>query len=150
MSEEDVAAALREVLQIVDRVPEAALEAANAAIGWRDLDASLALLAAEYEPELTHLRGGQARLLTFHDQRTIIELEVSADRGQARLLGQLDPPREADVTAETAETTGQSRTVRADPQGRFSFTELRDGWVRLVIADADQPSGRTVTEWFLV
>ncbi|HEY3734715.1 MAG TPA: hypothetical protein VGL63_12450 [Streptosporangiaceae bacterium] len=147
MSEEDVAAALREVLQMVDRVPEAALEAANAAIGWRDLDANLALLAAEYGPELTHLRGGQARLLTFHDQRTIIEVEVSADRGQARLLGQLDPPREADVTAETA---GQSRTVRADPQGRFSFTELRDGWVRLVIADADQPSDRSVTEWFLV
>ena len=47
MSEEDVAAALREVLQMVDRVPEAALEAANAAIGWRDLDADLATRPGE-------------------------------------------------------------------------------------------------------
>jgi hypothetical protein len=147
MNEEEVAAALSEVLQMVDRVPQAALEAANAAIGWRDLDTDLALLAAEYGPELTHLRGGQARLLTFHSERAIIELEVSADPERARLLGQLDPPREVAVTAET---TGQSRTVRTDHQGRFSLTELRHGWVRLVIGDADQPTDRTVTEWFLV
>lgn len=147
MSEEDVAAALREVLQMVDQVPEAALEAANASIGWRDLDADLALLTAEYGRELTHLRGGQPRLLTFHSERATIELEVSADRGQARLLGQVDPPREVDVTAETA---GPSRTIRTDHQGRFSITELRDGWMRLVICDADQPTDRTMTEWFLV
>jgi hypothetical protein len=146
MSEEDVAAALREVLQTVDRVPEAALEAANTAIGWRDLDADLALLTAEYGPQLTHLRGGQARLLTFDSGQTTIELEVSSDRGQARLLGQLDPPREADVTAETA---GESHTIRTDHQGRFSLTELPGGWMRLVIGDGDQPADRTMTEWFL-
>jgi hypothetical protein len=147
MSEEDVAAALREVLRIVDQVPEAALQAANATIGWRDLDADLALLTAEYGSELAHLRGGQARLLTFHSEQTIIELEVSADRGKARLLGQLDPPREADVTVQTA---GPSRTTRADRQGRFTITELSDGWVRLVIAGADQPADHTMTEWFRV
>ncbi|HEX4061283.1 MAG TPA: hypothetical protein VHY58_09715 [Streptosporangiaceae bacterium] len=147
MSEEDVAAALRELLQIVDQVPEAALSAANATIGWRDLDADLASLAAEYGPELAHLRGGQARLLTFHSERTIIELEVSAERGKARLLGQLDPPREVDVTVQTA---GPPRTTRTDHRGRFTVTELSDGWVRLVISDAGQPAGRTMTEWFRV
>ncbi|HEY1915881.1 MAG TPA: carboxypeptidase-like regulatory domain-containing protein [Streptosporangiaceae bacterium] len=147
MSEDDVAAALRAVLQIVDQVPQAALQAANEAIGWRDPDADLALLAAEHEPELAHLRGGQARLLTFHSERAIIELEVSAERGEARLLGQLDPPREVDVAAETA---GQSRTTRTDHQGRFTITGLSGGWVRLVISGTAQPADRTVTEWFRV
>ena len=92
-----VEAALRVVLTAVDRVPEAALAAANAAIGWRDLDAELALFAVESGLELSHLRGGQPRLLTFRVGQRIIELEVSSVAGIARLLGQLDPPGEATV-----------------------------------------------------
>ena len=37
MNDDNVEAALRAVLTAVDRVPEAALAAANATIGWRDL-----------------------------------------------------------------------------------------------------------------
>jgi hypothetical protein len=143
MSEEDAGTALRALLAAVDRVPGAALEAANAAIGWRSLDADLARLTTESGLELSHLRGGQPRLLTFRCGPTIIELEVSSVDGVARLLGQLDPPRDAEVTVESAAGPWDTR---ADIQGRFSFAGLRADWMRVVVAGAADE--RTATEWF--
>jgi len=144
MSEEEVAARLRAVLATVDRVPQAALQAAKSAIAWRDPDAALAQLAAESGLEPVGLRG-QPRLLTFHSGQTIIELEVSSDGGVARLLGQLDPPGEAAVTIESA---AQSWTSRADSHGRFSAADLTAGWMRVVIVWPGRPGERTATEWF--
>jgi hypothetical protein len=143
MSEEDTGTALRALLAAVDQVPGAALEAANAAIGWRSLNADLARLTAESELELSHLRGGQPRLLTFRCGPTIIELEVSSADGVARLLGQLDPPGDPRVTVESA---AGPHATRADSQGRFSFSGLRADWMRVVIAGAGDE--RTATEWF--
>jgi hypothetical protein len=140
-----VEAALRVVLTAVDRVPEAALAAANAAIGWRDLDAELALFAAESGLELSHLRGGQPRLLTFRVGQKVIELEVSSVAGIARLLGQLDPPGEARVTIESA---AQPRNTRADSHGRFTVVGLDDSWMRVIVARADDAEERMATEWF--
>jgi hypothetical protein len=144
---EDVAAALRALLTTVDRVPQVALSAANAAIGWRDLDADLARLVTESELEPSHLRGGQPRLLSFRSGHTLIELEVSSVGGVARLLGQLDPPREAEVTIESA---AGPRATRADSQGRFSVADLRADWMRIVVAPprARGEGDRTTTEWF--
>lgn len=146
MGEKETAAALRAVLGMVDRVPQAARQAANDAIRWRDLDADLARLTADAGLGLAHLRGGQPRLLTFRSGQTIIELEVSASEGLARLLGQLDPPGEAEVTVESA---GQARTTRADAQGRFAVADLRPGWMRVVVAQAGGGNTRQATEWFL-
>jgi hypothetical protein len=144
MGEEEMAAALRELLATVDRVPEAALTAANAAIGWRRLDGELARLIAESGPQLSHLRGRQPRLLTFRHGDVIVELEVSSDDGVARLLGQVDPPQQADVTIESA---AESRSLRTDGQGRFTVTDLPAGWMRVVVGwAAGRP--RTTTEWF--
>ena len=140
-----VEAALRVVLTAVDRVPEAALAAANAAIGWRDLDAELALFAVESGLELSHLRGGQPRLLTFRVGQKIIELEVSSVAGIARLLGQLDPPGEAAVTIESA---AQPRNTRADSHGRFTVVGLDDSWMRVIVIRADDARERMATEWF--
>ena len=151
MSEDDVAAALRALLATVDRVPESALRAANAAIGWRDLDADLARLTAESGLELTHLRGGQPRLLTFRSGPGIIELEVSSVGGVARLLGQLDPPREAAVTIELAaadESAAETRTTQADSHGRFSVADLSAAWMRVVVAPVGEGDERMATEWF--
>jgi hypothetical protein len=145
MSEEDIGAALHALLATVDRVPEAAVQAANAAIGWRDLDADLVRLTAESGLELTHLRGGQPRLLTFRSGQTVIELEVSSVGGVARLLGQLDPPQEAEVTIESA---AESRTTRADSHGRFSVADLRADWMRVVVAATGEEGERKATEWF--
>lgn len=145
MNDDNIEAALRAVLAAVDRVPEAALAAANAAIGWRDLDADLALLTSEAGLGLSHLRGGPPRLLTFRSGQQVIELEVSSAAGVARLLGQLDPPAEADVTIESA---GGSRSARADRRGRFSVVGLSDSWMRVIVSHADDPAARTATEWF--
>lgn len=146
MNDDNIEASLRAVLAAVDRVPEAALAAANAALGWRDLDADLALLTSESGLALSaHLRGGPPRLLTFRSGQQVIELEVSSAAGATRLLGQLDPPAEADVTIETAEG---SRTIRADSRGRFSVAGLSDSWMRVIVTHADHPDARTATEWF--
>jgi hypothetical protein len=150
MSEDDVAAALRTLLATVDRVPENAVRAANAAIGWRDLDADLARLTAESGLELSHLRGGQPRLLTFRSGQSTIELEVSSVGGVARLLGQLDPPQEAVVTIELAadESAAETRTTRADSHGRFSVADLSAVWMRVVVTPAGEGDERKATEWF--
>jgi len=145
MSEDNVEAALRAVLAAVDRIPEAALQAANAAIGWRDLDADLARLTTESGLELSHLRGGQPRLLAFRNGQTVIELEVFSNEGIAGLLGQLDPPREADVTIESAT---QSRNTRTNSHGRFGVADLKDGWMRVIVTQANNEGKRTATEWF--
>jgi hypothetical protein len=144
MGEEEMAARLRALLAMVDRVPQAALQAANEAIAWRDPDGALARLAADSGLEISGLRG-QPRLLTFRSGQTIIELEVSSDGGVARLLGQPDPPGEATVTIESA---GQSRAARADSQGRFSAADLTAGWMRVIVVSPGCPGERTVTEWF--
>jgi hypothetical protein len=145
MNDDKVEAILRAVLAVVDRVPEAALAVANAAIGWRDLDEGLALFAAEPELAASHLRGTRPRLLTFRKGQTVIELEVSCVAGIARLLGQLDPPREADVTIESAV---QPRNTHADGHGRFSVFGLNAGWMRIIVTGADRVDGRAATEWF--
>ena len=149
MSDDEVEAALREMLAVVDRVPDSALAAARAAFGWRDMDAKLALLTSESGIELAHLRGAQPRLLTFQEGQTVIELEVSAIAGVTRLLGQLDPPGEAEVTIESA---AQPRRIRADGHGRFSAVGLNDSWMRVIVTRADHEAHhedtRTATEWF--
>jgi hypothetical protein len=145
MGENTAEATLRAVLAVVDHVPEAALTAAKASIGWRDLDAIPVLFAAESELELSHLRGAAPRLLTFRRGQAVIELEVSSVAGIARLIGQLDPPGEADVTIESA---AQPRRTRADSQGRFCVVGLNASWMRVVVNGADQGGGHTATEWF--
>ena len=147
MSDEDLEMALRGLFRDVDQVPSAAREAANAALGWRAVNAELAQLTADSGRELTHLRGGPPRLLTFTDRLMLIELEISPAGGAALLLGQLDPPRAAEVTVEAA--TGP-RTTHADEHGRFMVTGLADGWTRVVVSRSGQGTGPSMTEWFLI
>jgi hypothetical protein len=152
MSEEAIAAALQDLMATVDRVPATALQAANASFGWRTVDADLAALTADAGRAAAHRRGGQPRLLTFSRGQTTIELEVSSAGGVARLLGQLDPPRQAEITVESAGLTpgdgAGSRATRADSQGRFSVPGLVAGWTRVVVAPADGQGERISTEWF--
>jgi hypothetical protein len=144
MSHEDLESALSGLFADIDQVPRAAREAANAALGWRAVDAELAQLTADSGRELTHLRGGAPRLLTFAGTGLLIELEVSPADGAALLLGQLDPPRAAEVTVEVA--TGPLRT-HADGHGRFTVPGLAGGWTRVVVNRAG--TGAVTTEWFL-
>jgi hypothetical protein len=146
MSHEDLESALRGLFRDVDQVPAAARATANAALGWRAVHAELAQLTADSGRELAHLRGAAPRLLTFAGDRMLIELELSPADGAARLLGQLDPPRAAEVTVEAV---SGPRTTQADERGRFTVTGLAGGWTRVVVNHADSGAGPVRTEWFL-
>jgi hypothetical protein len=149
MSADDVSAALRALLAQADRVPAAALAAANAALGWRDLDAELARLTGESALAVAHLRGGPPRLLAFRGPRVLVELEVAGAGETIRLLGQLDPPEAAEITVEWA---AGRRRGRADERGRFSLDGLPAGWLRVAVAPVPvpgaAPAAPTRTEWF--
>jgi len=145
MDDEELGQMLRDLLAASDPVPPPSMQAAYEAIGWRDADSELALLAAE--PAAAQLRGGQSQLLTFSSGGLVVDLEVAeANDGSVRLVGQLDPPHAAEVTVESA---GGARWVRADDQGRFAADGLPGGWTRVVVADGATRQTRTATEWFL-
>jgi hypothetical protein len=149
MSADDVSSALRALLAQADRVPAAALAAAHAALGWRDLDAELARLTAEPALAVSHLRGGPPRLLAFRGPRILVELEMADVCGTIRLLGQLAPAAAAEITVESA--TG-CRAGRADERGRFIVDGLPAGWLRVAVtpvpAAGTEPGTPTRTEWF--
>jgi hypothetical protein len=147
MNDNELESALRRLFQDVDQPPQTAREAANAALGWRAVHAELAQLTADSGRELTHLRGGPPRLLTFAGRLLLIELEVSPADDATLLLGQLDPPQSAEVTVEAA--TGP-RTTYADEHGRFIAVALTDGWTRVAVGLPGQGTEPVRTEWFLV
>jgi len=145
MNDEELGEVLRAVLAAADPVPQASLQAAYESIGWRDPDTELALLDSEPTLQLAHLRGRPARLLTFRVGDLVIDLEISDEDGQVRLLGQLDPPQAADVAVQSASA---SRTLQADNQGRFTVEGLPDGWMRVLVASGKAEGERVTTEWF--
>jgi hypothetical protein len=139
--------ALREMLAVVDPVPTSARAAASAALSWRDIDAQLATLTSDSLTELVGpaVRGTPPRLLTFATGTLVIDLEVTAESGEVRLLGQLTPAAAADVTIEWA---GGSRSVTTDARGRFAADGLPIDWLRVGVGGAD--ASRSRTEWFKV
>jgi hypothetical protein len=144
MSDERIGAALTEIFVAVDPVPPAALAAAMDAFGWRDLDLQLAALTFETAADqlLAHTRGLAPRLLTFTCAEIAIDVEVGSDDDGVRLLGQIDPPSSAEVTAEA---DGLEATRRADARGRFQFDGLPSRRMRLVVSLGGR---RVATEWF--
>ena len=144
MNEENTAAALTALFATVDPVPADAMAAAYDAFAWRDIDAELAQLTFETAADqtLAHMRGEAPRLLTFTSEGVTIDLEVATEDGVVRLLGQLDPPRAAEIRVEWA---GGSVLIRSDARGRFQVDDLADGRMRIVVF-VDET--RIATEWF--
>ena len=144
MNDESAAAALTALFATVDPVPAATMTAAYDAFEWRDFDAELASLTFETAADVSHAhtRGEAPRLLTFTGENITIDLEVANEGGTVRLLGQLDPPRAADVRAEWA---GGSVLIRSDTRGRFQMVDLSTGRMRVSVQLDD---ARVATEWF--
>ena len=145
---------LRALFAEVDPVPPLVIEAANAALGWRSLDADLAELlrdSALEEESLAVARGGGegTRSLTFSTPELTIDVEIHEDDGGHILLGQLSPPRIATVEVQTVDEPVVS--VTTDHLGRFR-TGLPSGRpVRLRVVDPSRPSGGAVqTSWITV
>jgi len=147
----ELLAELRALIDRVDPVPPEVTEFAQAALGWRRLDADLAELLADSALEteataLTRSEGGP-RWLTFRAADLAVDVEVQADGNGFVLLGQLSPPP---VTA-TVELQGGDGAVlaaaAADSLGRFRLTVDGGGRIRLRILRTDPEAAALETSW---
>lgn len=138
---------LADLLRRADPVPHAVLEAARAAIEWRDLDAELAALVADSarhpDDRLALVRGvGGPRTLSFSAGAFAIELEVAVSGTGRSLVGQLVPPAKA--LLEVFHPGGRTE-ADSDELGRFAVDWIPAGPMMLRCSPAD---GRAVvTEW---
>ena len=111
---------LRRAAAHFDPVPGALLRAAEEAFTWRTIDAELAELV--YDSLIDHsqtslVRGpSERRLLSFQAGRLTIDLEVTSTNSARGLVGQLDPPGQANVEIRVG---AAAIAVDADELGRF-------------------------------
>jgi len=146
ISDDELGERLRRMFAADDPVPPAAIEAAKAAFGWRTIDAELAALVSDSltSAGAATVRGTPPRLLSFANGGVTIELEVTAEDGTARILGQLSPAQPAEILVEFI---GGDRTTEADQIGRFGVDGLPVDWLRVVVT-AGPDRTRSCTEWF--
>jgi hypothetical protein len=142
---------LRHIFRRTDPVPPEVTEFAQAALGWRRLDADLAELLADSALEADALalaRGGEGRWLTFRAADLTIDVEIQADGEAHTVLGQLAPPP-AVSTVELQSSDGTAVAIaESDELGRFRLALEGDGRFRLRIL---RPGAQPVeTSWFTV
>ena len=142
-SDDELLGMLGDLLRRVDPMPDTVREAASASLSWRDPDSQLAMLISDSEAEqLTTVRGAAPRLLTFEVGERSVDLEVTSEARQARLVGQLMPNGAATVTIQHGNGTSE---VEADALGRFVVSDVASGLVRICW---DRGESRVCTEWF--
>jgi hypothetical protein len=144
-------AALREVAGSADPVPPAVVQAAKESLTWRSIDAELAELAYDSLLDDALLVGTRAdtapRSLTFEAADVVVEIEVVDTGAQRRLLGQLVPPRPADI--QVRHSGGMIR-VPADEVGRFSAAGVAAGPVSLRCRVSGHEDAPVETPWVVV
>jgi hypothetical protein len=159
LNDEELLGRLRLLLAQADPIDPVLLEHARLAFGWRMVDAELAELSydslADREVMAAVRDGGLPgtgpRLLGFDtdvtgdaDSALTVEVEVTVDRGQACLVGQLMPPTPATVWLLSSSQRHPVASVAADELGRFRLEPVPYGPVRLRVRVGD----RTVeTSW---
>jgi hypothetical protein len=145
-SDTELLTALAALIRRVDAVPEDVRSAASASLSWRDPDAALAVLTADTTAagaQLAGVRGKPPRLLTFEVDDVTIDLELTAEAGRVRVVGQLVPTGPAQITVVHEDG---SRGCVADVLGRFVISDIPTGRVRVCCTPT---GGRTLrTEWF--
>jgi hypothetical protein len=127
-----------------DPVPGHVLDAARAAIEFRDLDGQLAELlrdSAAEDKELAGVRGIGQRLLSFALGEQFVELDIATDGDRRHLTGYVVPAGAGTLRAQHAD--GTDTTVPVDEQGRFRLSGLSQGPVRLWIELAEHTPFRT-------
>ena len=143
--------ALRAVAGAADPVPPAVVQAARDSFTWRTIDAELAELAYDSlldDAFLVGIRGDDGpRSLTFEAADVVVEVEVIDAGDQRRLLGQLVPPRRAEIQVRHS---GGLVTVDADDVGRFTATGVAAGPVSLRCRVADTDTAPVETPWVVV
>ena len=150
-ADERLLGVLRTVVGAADPVPADVVEAAKGSLTWRSIDAELAELAYDSLLDDGLLVGTRAesapRSLTFEAADVVVEVEVLEAGAQRRLLGQLVPPRPADI--EVRHSGGVIR-VRADEVGRFTAAGVAPGPVSLRCTVAGSEAPPVETPWVVV
>jgi hypothetical protein len=138
---------LRLLVNRVDPVPDEVTAFADAALGWRRVDAELAELlsdsALESESAAAAVRGGtRARSLTFQSGELEIDVEIRREDRAVTVLGQLSPSAPASIQAQLDDATIVA-TTEADELGRFRFELSAGGRMRLHVVRAHEPPVET-------
>jgi hypothetical protein len=146
-SDDELQVLLTRALRAADPVPPHVIAAAEAAWTWRTIDQELAELVFDSAVELAGVRSEDvARQLTFRAPGVEIEVMVTDDAARS-IVGQLIPPG-----AYTVQLNGRDDLVleqRSDRLGRFTFTSVAPGPVRLVVID-EGGHHLVTTEWVLL
>lgn len=134
---------VRDVWEHHDPVPDGfvgrmqAAVAAEAGVTDVDLDLELLMLVAR-EDMLTGARGTASYTLRFSgDGIELLVRAVGTGEGLTRVDGWVSPPGPLQVTATTVPDDGRSWQVDSDEIGRFEFTGLPTGRVRLHLIPRD-------------
>ena len=143
-AEVEILEILGRALEHSDPVPIYVTEAGKSAFTWLTIDAELAELVFDSaRDELVGVRSETLaeRQLTFQSPNVEIEIMLVGDT--RHLVGQLVPAQEADVTLITEL---ESTNAKTDQLGRFDFTGVESGRIRLQVRTAGGPS--ITTQWF--
>jgi hypothetical protein len=153
--DEELLAAYRRIGGIVDQTPPDVLIAARAAFLARDLDGEIAVLTGDsrtvetetvYMPVRAEPDPAQGRwLLTFEGGGIRVDIEVSEERGQLRLLGLLSGASNGECYLESA---GNERRLDLDTLGRFVVEGVAHGPIRLRCQSCD--GMRVTTSWVTI
>ncbi|KQY57406.1 MULTISPECIES: hypothetical protein [unclassified Nocardioides] len=120
---------------LVERM-QAAVEA-ELAIAGTDFDVELLMLVSR-EEMLAGARGTATYTLRFSsDDIDLLVRAVGAPEGGTRLDGWVSPAGPVTVHATPVPDTGRSWEVESDDTGRFEFTDLPAGMVRLHLTPRD-------------
>ncbi|MBO9534973.1 MAG: hypothetical protein J7513_18515 [Solirubrobacteraceae bacterium] len=139
---------LRDFFARTDPVPPQVVDAARAAIEFRDLDAQLAELLADSaleDKELAGVRGIGQRMLSFGAGERFLEVDVAEDGARRELTGYVVPAGAGRLRAQSADGEIEAEI---DAHGRFRLARAPRGPMRLWIAITGMPE--IVTPWVTV
>jgi hypothetical protein len=151
MDDDQLLAALDEVLRTSQPAPGWSVELAKASYGLRAVDAELAVLTSDsgLATAQSGLRSTGAPRLTVFDAPDFsveIQIEPGARSGSWRLIGQLTPAAAARI--QVRQPRAEQFWVDADDLGRFAVDELREGPLSLLCTRPGQHSA--VTQWIAI
>lgn len=145
MDDEELLSSLRRISSQIDPVPEIVMDNARAAFLTRRIDEEFAELLLDSAAETGQVRGEEThvRLLSFHLDDTVLEVQVDYAGEQVSLRGLVDGASgEVDL-----ETPGEHRRIPIDTDGGFA-ARLERGAVRFRLRTHN---GRLVmTSWVLL
>jgi hypothetical protein len=142
--DDNLLAALRAAMRARSQVPPELVQAGKSIYAWHTIDAELAALTfdSDREPQAaaaTRSESASIRALTFSAAHLTIEVEVT----ETSLIGQVIPPQEGTVEAQTRD--GATTAAPVDGIGCFSVEPIPPGPFRLRYRG--QEATDVVTSW---